>query len=422
MQLLRSSNHQLLTLNEGNTLGVGGEARIYLVPGERGLAAKVYHRPTAEHAAKLTAMLANPPEDPTALQGHASIAWPSELLLSSLDREQVAGFLMPLVKGTSPIIDFYNPKTRRREHPLFNYLYLLRTARNLAGCAAALHARGYVIGDINESNILLSDTALVTLVDTDSFQVHDTANGKTYRCRVGKPEFTPPELQTVTFAHQDRLPEHDCFGLGVLIFQLLMEGTHPFAGRHFGPGEPPSLEQRIAAGHFPYARASGPTQLPMRAAPPFESLHPALRDLFVRCFIEGHSQPGIRPNAATWQNTLEQAEGELATCVQNEQHRYSSHLSSCPWCERQRFLRGLDPFPSRQAVQLGQHLHHPIHDRPRPSPSHRRLGPTPLAPTPAPPEPPSALLRLSAIAAGILLGVLLVAYWIWSIRMAFQHR
>ena len=423
MQLLRSSNRQILNLSEDNELGLGGEARIYLLPGPNALAAKVYHRPTLEHGAKLAAMLANPPEDPTAGQGHTSIAWPSELLLSRDDNQQVLGFLMPLVQGMNPIIDFYHPKTRRREHPLFNFLYLLRTARNLAGCVAALHARGYVIGDLNESNILVSDTALVTWVDTDSFQVHDSANGKTYRCRVGKPEFTPPELQSVTFSEQDRLPQHDCFGLAVLLFQLLMEGTHPFAGRHFGPGEPPSLEQRIGAGHFPYARASGPTQLPMRAAPPFESLHPALRQLFVRCFIDGHAQPGTRPDAATWQNTLEAAEGDLAVCSENEQHRYSSHLASCPWCERQKFLRGLDPFPSRQAVQLGQHLHHPIHDRPRPASSHRRLGATPLAAAPTTPAaPPSALLRWAAIAGAIGLTLLLVAFWIWTIRLTLQHR
>jgi len=131
VQLLRSSNRQVLDLSEDQELGLGGEARIYLVPGAQGLAAKVYHRPTPEHGAKLAAMLMNPPEDPTAGQGHTSIAWPSELLLSRDDNQQVLGFLMPLVQGMNPIIDFYHPKTRRREHPLFNYLYLLRTARNL---------------------------------------------------------------------------------------------------------------------------------------------------------------------------------------------------------------------------------------------------------------------------------------------------
>ena len=57
----------------------------------------------------------------------------------------------------------------------------------------ALHERGYVVGDVNESNILVNRGALVTLIDTDSFQVRSAE--QVYRCRVGKPEYTPPELQ-----------------------------------------------------------------------------------------------------------------------------------------------------------------------------------------------------------------------------------
>lgn len=418
MQLLRSSNKQLIALGPANALGVGGEARIYTVPGAPGLAAKVYHRPTADHAAKLSAMLGNPPEEPVPGTEHASIAWPTELLLSPDHRARVLGFLMPLVDNMAPIIDFYHPKTRRFNHPLFNYLYLLRMARNLAGCAAALHARGYVIGDLNESNILVSDTALVTLVDTDSFQVPDSGNQRVFRCRVGKPEFTPPELQGASFGTQDRQPEHDMFGLAVLLFQVLMEGTHPFAGRHFGTGEPPSLEMRIAAGQFPYVRGTGPASLPMRAAPPFESLHPALRDLFIRCFVEGHTRPERRPDALTWQHALEQAESALATCTENEQHRFGTHLNTCPWCERQRLLHGLDPFPSIQAVQLGQHRQSTTRRR-RPPPARRHF--VPVTQTP-PPPPPMPTWRRHLWKAGLgLLGFLLLLYWAWTIRLALAH-
>ena len=41
-------------------------------------------------------------------------------------------------------------------------------------CDSGSHVRGYVVGDVNESNILVTPTALVTLgMDTDSFQVPD---------------------------------------------------------------------------------------------------------------------------------------------------------------------------------------------------------------------------------------------------------
>ena len=62
--------------------------------------------------------------------------------------------------------------------------------------------------------------ALVTLVDSDSFQV--TVGDKIYRCTVGKTEYTPPELQGTRFADIDRGADHDPFALAILIFQLLM--------------------------------------------------------------------------------------------------------------------------------------------------------------------------------------------------------
>jgi len=263
----------------------------------------------------------------------------------------VVGFLMPRVRGMNPIIDYYHPKTRRQKYPLFSYRYLIRTARNLAGCVSALHARGYVVGDLNESNILVGDTAMVTLVDTDSFQVPDLRNNMFYRCRVGKPEFTPPEMQNVGFALVDRKPEHDLFALAVLLFQLLMEGTHPFAGRHVGLGEPPSLEERIAAGQFPHLPSSGSVCRSMPAAPRFDFLPPGVRLLFTRCFVEGRALASMRPDARQWQLALDEAELSLLKCPVNEQHRYGNHLSACPWCQRKKLLGGLDPFPSRESLK-----------------------------------------------------------------------
>ncbi len=356
MRLQRQSNAQIITLDLTSTVGHGGEARVYVVPQDEALVAKVYHKRTSAHAHKLVAMLANPPENPMAGIGHISIAWPVDLLSKADGSDSVVGFLMPRVKGMHSLLEFYNPKTRRQKCPFFNYFYLHRTARNLAAAFGALHARGYCIGDVNESNILVSDTALVTLVDTDSFQVRDPQNDRVYRCPVGKPEFTPPELQGMSFNLVERAIEHDLFGLAVLIFQLLMEGTHPFSGIYQGIGDPPPYEERIAAGHFSYSIGRRVPYIPTPIAPPFEILHPTLRQLFVRCFEDGHLNPLLRPSAQTWQSALRQAENDLVTCKANNQHRYGKHLNACPWCARTVRLGGRDPFPSVQAVQRGQHL------------------------------------------------------------------
>ena len=370
MKLQRHSNGQSVTLDPTLMLGKGGEARVYAVPQDRTLVAKVYHQPTETHVHKLLAMLANPPHDPMVAQGAISFAWPVDLLRAAGTKPQIVGFLMPRVTGMRPIIDFYNPKTRRQQCPSFTYLYLHRTARNLAAAFGALHARGYVIGDVNESNILVTDTALVTLVDIDSVQVYNQHNNVVYRCPVGKPEFTPPELQGKPFADMIRAPEHDLFGLAVLIFQLLMEGTHPFAGIFEGSGDPPPYEVRIAAGHFPYSKRQRVPYHPMPLSPAFETLHPTLRQLFERCFEQGHSNPQTRPNAQTWQNALTEAEHSLMVCSANHYHYYGSHLPACPWCQRTLQLGGRDPFPSRQAIQQGQHLQ-PLPPKQKPLPSAR---------------------------------------------------
>jgi len=379
-------------LNLSVSLGRGGEACIYAVPSDDNLVAKVYHQPTNAHAAKLGAMLAHPPENPTVGLGHTSIAWPQYLLLAADGSDRIVGFLMPRIQGMRPIIDFYNPRTRRQHCPLFNYQYLLRTARNLAAAFGALHTSNYCIGDVNESNILVSNTALVTLVDTDSFQVRDPDQNIIYRCAVGKPEFTPPELQNKTFAQYDRENFHDLFGLAVLIFQLLMEGTHPFSGIFQGVPEPPPYEARIVAGHFTYSYKRQVPYMPTPISPPWEILHPSLRELFVRCFEDGHHNPHLRPSAQAWLSTLAEVEYSLTTCTVNPQHYFHHHLPKCPWCERTLQLGGRDPFPSLEAIISKTHL----------QPSRTRLQP-PFIPVPQPAKKPRLYpLAFSLLGLGFL--------------------
>lgn len=306
MQVQLHRTRQVIRLSDEFQLGVGGEARIFVLPDDPSKVVKIWHHPTAERARKLEAMLLNPPVDPMASQGHASIAWPLELVLTVASRAVVTGFTMPRVVEMHPIIDYFNPKTRLQRSPLFNYFYLVRTARNLATALRALHERGYVVGDLNECNILVSETALVTLVDTDSFQVWDAREGVLHRCRVGRPEFTPPELQGKSFANLNREPAHDLFGLGTLLFQLLMEGTHPFAGVYGGHGDAPPYPERIGAGHFPHAKNSSVPYTPTPIAPRFDGLHPVVQHLFLRCFWEGHLDPSLRPDTLSWQYGLEE--------------------------------------------------------------------------------------------------------------------
>ncbi len=349
MILMRRENGSLLQL--GQELDAGGEGKIYSIIGEPRLVAKIYHKPTAERTAKLNVMLAHPPNDPTRRQGHISIAWPTERVLDSQNR--CVGFLMPYIdmNNSFPLLKLYNPQDRRKTMPGFTWRYLLRTARNFASVLAALHKHGYVVGDLNESNILVTSTALVTLVDCDSIQVQ--GQQQVFRCSVGKPEYTPPELQGQDFSRIDRSASHDNFGLAVLIFLLLMEGRHPYTGIWQGTGNPPMISQNIQAGNCPYFESQVLT--PPKNALPFDTLPPLLQHLMHQSFAE--NRPWFfrrRPRAQAWLKALRNLEKQLTECRVNNQHIYSTHLDRCPWCERMR--SGIpDPFPLiRNAAQLPQ--------------------------------------------------------------------
>jgi DNA-binding helix-hairpin-helix protein with protein kinase domain len=329
MRVRLESGLQEITL-EGPLLGRGGEASIYSVPGRTDLAAKIYHNPSEKQAGKLAAMLAAPPV-PTPRPGqHVVAAWPIGRLLEVGDEGRVVGYLMPRIDNAHLIWEIYNPGVRREVYPHFHFGTLLRTARNLAAAVNTMHECGYVIGDLNESNVLVSSRGEVTLIDVDSFQ--SPAHDRLYRCRVGRPEYTSPELQGAAFADVDRLPQHDAFGLAVLIFQLLMQGIHPFAGTSSTSGDSDSIPSRIAAGHWPYAWTRTAPIQPSPHAPPWHVLPPSVQDLLRRCFEDAHAEPDLRPSAAQWQHGLEEAEHELANCPSDALHVYHRRLDHCPWC------------------------------------------------------------------------------------------
>ena len=152
--------------------GRGGEATVYLIRNEPDLLAKIYTpEPRRGYDGKLAWMLANPPPNPGQALGHHSIAWPSDLLYDGTGR--FVGYTMPHVRNAAQLLEVFNPALRAQTLPDFNRMYLHRTARNLAAALGALHNKGYVVGDLNESNVLVTPTALVSMIDTDSFQVQE---------------------------------------------------------------------------------------------------------------------------------------------------------------------------------------------------------------------------------------------------------
>jgi len=327
-------------LNE--TIGEGGEALVFDTS-RSDLCAKIYsnndtlvERIDRWKHRKLRLMVQNPPEDPAEQKDHSYFAWPEDVLYREPGGPRCIGFLMPLINSDKfrDLHTYKTPSSRRSKFKGFSWYNLFSVALNISVLVSSLHKKGYCVGDINEENILVDyKKTLATIIDCDSFQVYDPDTGDILPCPVGKPEYTAPELSDQAEQYKDieRTPESDAFALGILLFELLMENTSPYQG--IGPAleDAPSAPAKLKKGLFPYLPKNRGAN-PPPSAPPFEILHPRLRDLFVRCFDEGHSRPNRRPSAEEWADVLGSLRDNFQQCQKNENHRFLNHLEECPWC------------------------------------------------------------------------------------------
>src|SRR6266568_2639547 len=198
----------------GRRIGEGGQGSVWDLDGSPALVAKFYHNGLNEQeVTKLAAMCQIRNDDLSSVA-----AWPITLLKVGKTGKP-AGLLMRKISGYHSVHQLYGLKSRLRVYPEAQFPFLLHSAINTARAFATIHRAGQVIGDVNHSNLMISQTATAALIDCDSFQISDGT--RLFGCPVGVPEFTPPELQGASFASQSRTTEHDAFGLAVLIFYLL---------------------------------------------------------------------------------------------------------------------------------------------------------------------------------------------------------
>ncbi|SAI69497.1 protein kinase [Bordetella ansorpii] len=312
----------------GNLLGKGGEGAVYEVANRPDTVAKIYLGAiSTERADKLAVMrsLRTPTLD-------ALTAWPSEIL--HRPDGGTAGFLMRNMRGTKDIHALYGPKTRLAEFPQADWRMLVRTALNTARAFAALHDTGCLVGDVNHGGVRVAADATVKLIDCDSFQVR--ANGRTFLCEVGVDNFTPPELQGKSFKITPRTANHDNFGLSILIFQLLMMGRHPYAGRYAGPEEMP-IAKAISQFRYAYAKNQSATGMqPPPYTPPVSIASSSIMQLWEQAFGNGGSASSGRPTAKQWVTALSEIEKSFARCSANTAHYYLSGSGACPWCAIER--------------------------------------------------------------------------------------
>lgn len=298
----------------GQQLGSPGhEGTVYRVHRRHDMVAKVFHpdKRTPERIAKISAMIANKPEPRTARDKLTSsdvptIAWPEEILYAN---GSAVGFLMRGLDHAHAveIAKIENPAMRKRLNWGFPIGLGIRSymAMNLAFAVSGVHAIGAVIGDFNKTNVMVSKSLIVSIIDCDSMQILDGA-GRYHYCLVFTPGFLAPELhQSVGELHSTvRTTYSDLFTLAVHIYCLVLD-RHPFQNGIFhGPNERPGGDALARSGQWRgraggYLRATEKGQLD-----PAKLLPPSMMTLFRRAFETGVTSPHERPSAIEWQREL----------------------------------------------------------------------------------------------------------------------
>ena len=303
----------------GELLGSGNEGEVYLIENDPNYAAKVYKEgkaPSKLQTAKLRAMEGKITPELTAKPSRPALTWPEQIITNS---GSLVGFVMPRIELDQiiPIGQYCNPSVRQKVLAARG----IRTTgtdeiawaaiRNLTHTARKLHKNDYLIGDVNERNILIDPvTGDVTIVDCDSFQIHDPVAQVTYNCNVGRPEYTAPELLRQMKGNCDvprcptrptphlkqyrcitRTEQHDLFGIAVIIFKLLMDGAHPYDCKITstrGP-QPTTLKERIELDYYPYGKKAPHNIQPLpKNAESYNNLPLEVRNLFQRAFADNN--------------------------------------------------------------------------------------------------------------------------------------
>lgn len=309
----------------GPLLGKGAEGAVYNISGSADLAVKIYNDGKApERHEKIVAMVA---AGLSSASEH--VAYPLEVV--TRQNGTFAGFTMKKAAGFKTVHDLYGPGSRRAEFPTADVRFLVRAAYNLSAALASIHKSGCVVGDINHSGILVSSQALVTLIDSDSFQFR--RDGRTYRSIVGTAEYTPAELLGLSFEKTDRTTNHDAFGLAVLLFQLLFLGRHPYSGRYLGGGDM-DIKTAISQRRFAYSARRSETQMePPPHVPALGDFGSEVQDTFERAFSRASETGNGRPSPADWVGVIGRLQSNLITCGIDRSHHYHNSKATCPWCK-----------------------------------------------------------------------------------------
>lgn len=302
-------------------LGEGGQGAVYRVESGGGeYALKWYNQRNAtdQQESILAELIRKGSPD-------KSFLWPQDLIAPEAGK---LGYIMPLRPAK-----FVSPAALLKGRVSPSFYVLCRTAYNLADGYRKLHARGDCYRDISLGNLFFDpDTGDVLICDNDNVAPRGVPCGVS-----GTPGFMAPEIvrgEDMPSANTDR------FSLANLFFHLFMLG-HPLDGRN----EYNIRCKDMAAMKYLYGQnpifAFDPDNDSNRPVPDYHTavlafweIYPRqLKDLFVKSFTSGLTNPNVRITESEWMNAFAALMVTIRKCACGAEVFYdpAKYSHSC-WC------------------------------------------------------------------------------------------
>ncbi len=331
----------------GDLVDNGAEGSVYKLANRPDLLVKIYNDggiagdnivATKETEDKLRTMM-------TLVRGgdvdrFSTVAWPVDIIYRRTDRK-FAGFVMPAVKGQS--IYILEAEGLRNDYfGEYDWRNSIQAAYNLACMTAELHKKNIVLGDWNIRNIRITKKGAIVLIDNDGFTIR-SAGGRLFKSKGARPEYMAPEMQGIRNLSDPRAVFNeytDRYGLSVHIFELLMNGEHPFNARQADPYaasmNAPKMMMSILKGESPYINGIG--RIPRHSPDYCRMMPPYIKEMFNRAF--GYDAANSikletiknRPSAEEWSRALNRLRQDLHVCTRHRHHLYWRGAPECPWC------------------------------------------------------------------------------------------
>ncbi len=197
-----------VTLDDNNEIHRGGEGRILLIDGNSNQVAKIYHP-------GVQIITENRFNQLQKLDPQLFIK-PVNLLFQ---QKQIIGFTMEYAgKDFFPLSSLFSKNFCQRNG--IDGKFKLKIANQLIEAVKSAHFNGFIIGDLNQYNVLLNLNGSIRLIDIDSYE-------------------TPGHKHTGVLLDDIRdyyyqgsvSMNSDYFALSILLFNLITY-THPFKGIH----------------------------------------------------------------------------------------------------------------------------------------------------------------------------------------------